>query len=225
MSSLFLTSVDMTAATPSGTEANRGLASPTAGTGGAFHTNKNSVAGPTAPLKVTDGAAGTDGNVIAWYSNRLQAVTIAGQIVCNLWDRENAVANNVAGCVGIWETDLDGAELFQIVNPATSQAGLELATTAGGVSDVITVTAANVIDRAVSAGNRLKIALFIDDASGQGGSGSMATGGRGEFWVNAATGVQGQSEINFTETLVTFNPNIVAGQRLVRQAVKRSFSW
>lgn len=211
----------MSAATSSGTEANRDKLNTAAGAA-AMHINKNSVLGNTVPLKATDGAAGVDGATIAWYSDPIQAVTIAGQIICNLWTRENAVANNVAPCVGIYHCDAVGAELATIVNPATSQAGGEMATTAGGASDVITITAANVIDTAITAGNRVKVALFIDDAVDQGGTGTMAAGGQGEFWVNGPTAAQGQSEIVFTETILTVNANIWAASRFVRQAVKRS---
>lgn len=224
MSSLFLTNTVVTDAT-SAAETTRHRAAPSAG-GAATIRNKNTVAGPTAALKVTDSAVeGTDGASIAWYSDPLQAVTIAGQIVCNLWDRENANANNVAPAVGIYRASAVGAELATIVNPATNNAAGEMAPTAGGVSDVVTITAANVADTAISAGERIKIALFIDDAADHGGTLSMATGGRGVFWVNGTTGSQGQSEIVFTETLITQNPTIWAGQRIVRQGVKRSYNW
>jgi hypothetical protein len=35
----------------------------------------------------------------------------------------------------------------------------------------------------------------------------------------------GDTFVTFTETLVTLNPNLVNNQRIVRQAVKRSFYW
>jgi hypothetical protein len=52
--------------------------------------NKNTVAGPTAPLQVTDSSTpGTDGAVVSWYSNQLEAVTIAGAITIQLWAEES----------------------------------------------------------------------------------------------------------------------------------------
>lgn len=208
MTSLFLTSASADAAVTagSGTKWKAGWAPGAAAT----HLNKNTVAGPTAPLQVTDGAAGTDGTVVSWYTEPLYAVTIAGQIVCSLWDRENATANNVAPTIRIERCSGDGSVLSTIVAETTSHGAGEMPTTAGGATDTITCTAANVTDTTLSDGDRLRITLWIDDASGQGGTGSMASGGRGEFWVNGPNGAQGQAQLAFTELVIP-----QAGPRLV----------
>lgn len=226
MSNLFLTNTDMSAVTASGTEATRHKANNAAGAASTVR-NKNSVVGPVAPLKVTSSStAGTDGGTIAWYSDRLQAVTIVGQIVCSLWCRENATASNVAPCVGIYRCDQAGAELATIVNPATSQAAGEMGTVVGGSSDIVTITAANVVDTAILAGERVKIALFIDDAANQGGTGNLAAG-NAQFWVNGPTGVAGQSQIAFTETLVNFSPALAVRVPYIvaREAIHRAHYW
>lgn len=179
--------------------------------GSSTHLNKNSVAGPTAPLQMTDGAtAGTDGTVVSWYTEPLYAVTIAGAISCLFWDRENATANNVAPTIRIERCSGDGTPISTIVAETTSHGAGEMPTTAGGASDALNISAANVTDTSLSDGDRLRITLWIDDASGQGGTGSMASGGRGEFWVNGPNGAAGQSELSFTELVIP-----QAGPRLV----------
>lgn len=52
--------------------------------------NKNTVAGPTAPLQITDSSTpGTDGTAVSWYSNQLESVTISGAITIELWAEES----------------------------------------------------------------------------------------------------------------------------------------
>lgn len=210
MSNLFLTTIPMDLVTPSGVETTRHKLSGSSGVASTLR-NKNTVAGPTAPLKVTDSAvAGTDGASIAWYSEQLQAVPIAGQIVATLWGRESANTANAAPCIGVYRCDANGAELATIVDPAgPSQGGLEFATTVGGATKTCTVTAANVVDTNILLGERLKVALFIDDASGQGGTGSMGSGANCQYWVNGPNGVAGQSQIAFTETILSVVPTVV----------------
>jgi len=213
MSNLYLTNIGMAAVVTSGAETARHKLNGSSGAASTLR-NKNTAAGPTVPLKLTDSAvAGTDGGTIAWYSEQLQAVTIAGQIVASLWGRESANTQNAAPCIGVYRCDALGAELATIVDPAaaTSQGALEFATTAGGATKTCTITAANVIDTAIGVGERLKVALFIDDASGQGGSGSMGSGGNCQLWVNGPTGVAGQSQIAFTETILSLV--LVSGAR------------
>lgn len=226
MTNLFLTNTDMAAVTPSGAEVTRHKANSAAGAASTVR-NKNSVVGPVAPTKVTDSAtAGTDGNTIAWYSDRLQSVTIAGAITASLWTRESVATANIAPTIGVYRCDQNGVELATIVNPATNYTAGEMGTTAGGASDVITITAAQVVDTALSAGDRLKIALFIDDAAAQGGVGNTAAG-NAQFWVNGPTGVAGQSQIAFTETLVAFAPAIAARPPYIvaQEGVRRSHLW
>jgi hypothetical protein len=203
MTSLYLTTASQAAGTPGGTETTRWRASGTPGALGRA-CNKNTVAGPTAPLGVTDSAtAGTDGNSLAWYSDPLGPVTIAGQIVASLWGAESATAGNAAPCFGVYACAADGTVLSAIVDPAVagSQGGLEFTTTAG--AETCTVSAASVVDTALAAGQRLKITLCIDDAADQGGSGTMASGRNAQLYVNGATGQSGQSQLAFTETLLS----------------------
>jgi hypothetical protein len=206
MSNLYLTNTDMSGVTPSGTETTRHKLNGSAGAASTAR-NKNCAAAP--PLKITDSAAaGTDGSSIAWYSEQLQAVTIAGQIVASLWGRESATTANAAPSIGVYRCDQFGAELATIADPAGAQGGLEFATTAGGATKTCTITAANVVDTAIAAGERLKVALFIDNAVDQGGSGTMGTTQNCQFWVNGPNGAAGQSQIAFTETILSLVPVI-----------------
>ena len=197
MSNIYLTS----AAADSGVTAGSGTKWKADFTPGASatHLNKNSVTGPTAPLQMTDGAAGTDGTAVSFYTPELWGVTIAGAITCSLWDRENATANNVAPTIRIERTSGDGTVQSTIVDETVNHGAAEMGTTAGGSADTISVSAANVTDTTLSDGDRLRITLWIDDAAGQGGTGSMASGGRGEFWVNGPNGSQGAAQLAFAE--------------------------
>lgn len=209
MSSLFLTA---TAATglPGAAEPTRWLMSGIAGAASTL-CNKNGAAAPASPLKVTDSAtAGTDGNLVAWYTVPLSPVLIAGAITCSLWCKESANTANTAPAVGVYRCDASGAELAVIVDPAVSLGGLEMATTSGGAAKTISVTAATVTDTQVNAGERLKVALFTDNAADQGGSGSMASGTNAQFWVNGPTGAAGQSQIAFTESVISAGPGLVS---------------
>jgi hypothetical protein len=210
MTDLFLTNASQSAGTPGGTETTRWRLSGTAGNSGKI-CNKNTAAGPTAPLGVTDSAtAGTDGNSLAWYSDPLAAVTIAGQIVASLWGVESASTANAAPCIGVYACDATGAVVATIVDPATagSQGALEFATTAA--AKTCTITAATVADTTLAAGQRLKVTLCIDDAADQGGSGSMTASGRSvQFTINGVTGQAGQSRIAFTETILSTGGGLI----------------
>jgi hypothetical protein len=213
MTNLFLTNASMASVTPSGAETTRWKAAGSAGgpASGAKACNKNTVAGPTAPLPVTDSqTAGTNGNTLAWYSDPVAAVTIAGQITASLWGAESATTANSAPCIGVYRCDALGAVISAIVDPATagSQGAAEFSTTAG--SKTCTVAAATVVDTALAAGDRLKITLLIDDAADQGGSGSMTASSRSaQLYVNGPTGQNGQSQIAFTETIISVNFPII----------------
>jgi hypothetical protein len=228
MSNLFLTNTDMAGVTPSGAEVVRHKLNGSAGAASTLR-NKNTVAGPTVPLEVTSSVtAGTDGSTMAWYSEQLQPVTIAGQIVASVWGRQSTSATaNCAPCIGVYRCDANGAELATIVDPAgPSQGALEFTNTAGGATKTCTITAANVVDTNILDGERLKVSLFIDDASGQGGSGSMASGQNCQFWVNGPTGAAGQSQIAFTETILSLVQVSVARQPHVnRRAAQRAAIW
>ena len=206
MTNLFLSAGDMSAVTPGGTETTRWRLSGSAGTAGMARVcNKNTVAGPTAPLPVTDSqTTGTDGNTVAWYSDPVASVTIAGAVTASLWGVESASTANAAPCIGVYRCAADGTVLATIIDPAAagSQGALEFATTAA--AKTCTLTAGMITDTTLASGERLKVTLCIDDAADQGGSGSMTASGRSvQFTLAGPTGGAGQSLIAFTETILS----------------------
>ncbi len=115
MSNLFLTNIPISSATPNGIEVTRHKLDGVAGSSSTLR-SQNTQANPSQPIKLSDSTtAGVVGSSIAWYSDQLQAVTIAGQIVCSMWCQESANAANVAPTVGILRCDANGAELSTIV--------------------------------------------------------------------------------------------------------------
>jgi hypothetical protein len=60
-----------------------------------------------------------------------------------------------------------------------------------------------VTDTTFNTGERIKVTLCIDDAADQGGSGSMASAKSVQFTIGGLTGQAGQSQIAFTETLLS----------------------
>jgi uncharacterized ubiquitin-like protein YukD len=140
----------------------------------------------------------------------LYGVTIAGQIICLVWNRESATSANVAPTIRIERTNGAGVVQSTIVDENTNQGAGEMGTTAGGSTDSITCTAVNVIDTTLSDGDRLRITLFIDNAVDQGGSGSMTASANAQFYVNGPVGAAGQAQISFTEVVQP-----LAGPKLV----------
>jgi hypothetical protein len=149
---------------------------------------------------------------LAWYSDPVLSVTIAGTITASLWGIESATTANAAPCIGVYRCDGLGAVISTIVDPdpatSGSQGGLEFSTTAG--AKTCTIAAATVVDTALAAGDRIKVMLCIDDAADQGGSGSMTASGRNaRLYCNGPTGQAGSSQIAFTETIISVNFPIV----------------
>jgi hypothetical protein len=205
MTSLFLTTGVQVV--PGAAETTRWRAAGSAGAS-AYVCNKNCTG--AAKVLVTDSqTAGTDGNTVGWYTDPLAPVTIAGQITASLWGKESASTANAAPCIGVYRCDATGAVLATIVDPATvgSQGALEFATSAG--SKTCTITAANVTDTVINAGERIKITLLIDSAVNQGGSGSIGSTQNTQLYVNGPTGSTGQSQIAFTETIVSVSGGVV----------------
>lgn len=157
--------------------------------------------GPTAPLQITDSVSGAaDGNLMAWYSLPVQSgVTVAGAITGMFWGQENSLNANTAPTMGIYRCDGNGAVLSMILNPATNLGAGEWANSGG--SRTCSASAAAVVDTALSVGDRIKVALFIDDAADQGGTGNMVTAYNACFNYNGPMGSSGQSQISFTEAI------------------------
>jgi stage V sporulation protein SpoVS len=204
MSNLFLSSGAADAAVTGGS-GTKWKATQTAGA--SARTIVKKCANPnTLPAQMTDGAGTNDGTVVSWYSDPLAAVTITGTITCSLWTFEGAVAVNAS--VAIQVERVNGSGTFQstiCANSVNGGAG-ECPTTAGSYTQ--TLPAASVVDTAMSAGDRIRVTAWLENASDQGGSGSLttATTRYAQMYINGPTGSSGQSQLAFTESLAFIVP-------------------
>ena len=152
------------------------------------------------PDQMTDGVSTTDGTVVAWYTEQLDPVTITGTITCSMWDREVDTSTNARPAILIERCSADGTVLATVMDSIDAGAG-EMATTAGGAADTVTLTAANVADTAISGGERLRISLWMASTAL-----STTTTRYAQYYVNGPTGSAGSSQLAFTESLAVYAP-------------------
>lgn len=112
-------------------------------------------------IQATDSAGGT---VLTWLSPPLAAVTIAGPIRVNVRGRESANAANAGRRILIERTNGAGAVQSTIV--ALTNHGTELTTT-DAVNSVWNITPTST---ALSAGDRIKVTLYLGNVGTMGGS-------------------------------------------------------
>lgn len=179
-------------------------ASPTQGSVKVASDASATVTGPTAGVSILKGGVAID-----WLSPPLQAVTIAGTVTFNFWGLESALTANVGfDCRVLW-ADSDGVFIATIV---ASEHGVELGTSAA----VKNWTAAPT-SRALRNGDRIRIQLLGNDAGG-----TMASGKTFTLDYDGPTGADGDSYVQFTETIVLMQ----FGSALnIRQAVTRAANW
>jgi hypothetical protein len=163
--------------------------------------------GPTAGVQVQKGAVNA-----VWFSNPLNAKTIAGTITFNLWGFESAAQANTGFDVLVERCDQAGNVLSTILR---SERGTELATAAA----VNNWTGAPT-STALSAGDRIKITVFGNDAGG-----TMASGRTFTLDYGAGTGVDGDSYVQVNEAvtelaLVTVSASATCTPTLLRQGGK-----
>ncbi len=159
----------------------------------------NTAAGPTVALQTTDTAAGT---VVDWFTKPLTAFTLGGAVRCNIRAFEDgpggtgAVADaGIVAEVAVVNNDGTGAVVW-----ALGMAFPELtATTETAMSFLVAGD-----DLSVTAGQRLRIRLYIDDGGngGIGGTdGQMAVGHTVTTYYAGAAGATGDTYLTFTQTL------------------------
>ena len=147
-------------------------------------------------VQMTDSATtGESANFVAWYTEPLNAVTIAGTVTCSMWDREAAIATNARPCIVIERCGGDGT-FISTVMPAIDDGAGEMVTTAGGAADTVTLAAATVVDTTLVTGDRLRISLWMTSTAL-----ATATTHYAQFYVNGPTGSAGSSQLAFTETI------------------------
>src|SRR4029077_4725445 len=128
--------------------------------GGSVNAVTNTAAGPTAGIQITASAGGT---ALEWYTPPLEAVTIGGMATLNVRASEsNASANSSLSCeIAIVATDGSGASAwakgYLKADPANGERG-EISTPDPLASSFLAGP-----DTAVSAGQRLRFRLFVDD--------------------------------------------------------------
>ena len=157
---------------------------------GVVQVDTSGVLGPTAPLLARVSAAG---NFLEWFTPTLEAFTLAGLVACNVRAREAGPANNgclrveIAVCDGdganpvVWGAANDGAELNSSVETA-----------------VVFFVAGD--DTSVSAGSRLRLRVYFDDAPGA--AMAVSTEALDLFYAGTSAAASGDTYVTFGQTLV-----------------------
>lgn len=169
----------------------------------------STVAGPTAGVQI-------GGQRQSWWSNPLNAVTIAGSITVNVWMEESDMSANVGAQCTIEWYDGSGATLKGTV--LNTEKGTELPVTTRAAQN----WAATPTSSALAAGDRLRVRIWGNDV------GTMGSGFTFTLQTGAASGgADGDSYVTFTETITEFVPAAVRGPspRTVSQAIQRSAVW
>ena len=141
------------------------------------------VGGPTSGVQLQKSST-----ILTWFSRPLRSVTISGTVTFNLWGLESATQANTGFDVLVERCDQNGNVLSTIIR---SERGTELGTTASVNNWTGTPTSTS-----LNEGDRIKITVFGNDAGGNMGNARSFTMNYG-----AGTGVNGDSYVQFTETL------------------------
>lgn len=157
---------------------------------------RDTTAGWTAPLQWTTSAGG---NTIEWYSHRLQAFTLSGLVKCNL-RLSNSVSNSCS-CnaeLAVVNDDGTGASVFG------SGGQIDQTGAISNVEGAETIYLAGP-DISVTAGQRLRFRIRLDDGYIQAVTGRTAT----FYCAGTSGGASGDSWVTLTQTVTEF---IVATQ-------------
>jgi hypothetical protein len=157
---------------------------------------RNTAAGFTAPLQITDTAGGT---VVDWFTKKLQAVTLTGLAQANIRVLESAIAANASIGVEIARVDSDGT------NP-TVWAYWCMSANNARTGELNTSEAAETVnisgdDLAISDQQRLRIRLYIDDmpTTAMGASQTVTL-----FYAGTSAAASGDTYITFPVTLTEY---------------------
>ena len=159
---------------------------------------KNTVAGavtpPTAATQFTDTAAGA---VVSWYTGPLDAITIAGNVVFNIWARESATQANATITAELLRANNAGSILSTIAVVVTTRA--ELGTTLAAQNWGKLPTSTTLVN-----GDRLVLRLHIDD----GNTVTMTANGRNVTATlgGPTAGASGDSWVKVSEALAPASP-------------------
>jgi hypothetical protein len=164
----------------------------------------NTVAGWTAPIQITDTAAGT---VVDWFTKPLEAFTLGGAVRCNMR------ASTTGGV-----TPTLRVEVAVVANDGTSP------TVWGATTDSVPITTSEAVysflvggeDLSVSQDQRLRIRWYIDDRQdGAMGTGRVIT----TYYAGTSGGASGDTYLTFGQTLTEFvsGPTYVPPRRDFQQ--------
>jgi hypothetical protein len=150
----------------------------------------NTTTGPTNPLLITD-TAGTQ--YVEWYTRRLNAFTLSGVVLVNERCKQaNVDASNAATRVEIARCNSDGSSATVW---GTNQDWTE--TTTSETAHIFYVSGD---DLAVSDGQRLRLRLYIDDATFTMVANETIT----NYYAGTSGGASGDTFFTFEQTLTEF---------------------
>jgi hypothetical protein len=147
---------------------------------GSVNSVTNATSGPVTPIQVTATSGGT---AIEWYTPPLNAFSLGGKSKFNIRGLEVAATLNASlkAEIAITAGDGSGATVWGVAN-------VEAITTYGlvgelNISDTAYFAWVSGDDTSISAGQRLRFRIFVDDC----GSGALASGGNVTVTYNGAT--------------------------------------
>lgn len=168
----------------------------------------NTVVGPTTGVQTTDTAGGT---VVDWFTRSLTAFTLAGAVRCNIRIDSAGQALGVGVEIALVANDGSGPTVWGKVVSG-------LAPIPEGAMSFLVSGA----DLAVTAGQRLRLRLYLKDAADPGsstnlmGSGAIAK----TYYAGTVSGASGDTFLTFTQTLTESVAAALPISCFARQAVK-----
>lgn len=151
----------------------------------------NTPAGYAAPTQWTDTGGGT---AVEWYSKPLAAFTLDGLVRVCTWPKEATIAGNAGMRYEIAICNSDGSspaiwganDFFSATNASSSTNTLEIPTTEAAWNGYVAGDTTS-----VTAGQRIRLRVFIDDTSSSTGAAIACT----MFYAGTSGGVSGDSFI------------------------------
>lgn len=181
---------------------------------------RNTAAGWTTPLQWTDSAGGTP---VEWYSRQLAAFTLSNSVGYNVRVAESNAAANAGVGLELAVCDADGSNAVvwgadRSVSNGTGEAGTTESAFTGSICGP---------DLAVSAGQRLRLRVFVDDMRGF----PLVTGHTVTLWYDGTSGgASGDSFITLSQTVSEFvatnsPPPPRRDQRIILPMLGPSVGW
>lgn len=142
--------------------------------------------GPTAGQQIGD-------TLLEWFTFPVAGVTISGTVTFNIWGSESSTSLNAGYQVQIDEVNAAGSSVVHAI--VNSERGTEMAGTTSAVNN----WTASPTSTTVTAGNRLRIRVLVNDAGGtlnQSGPRTVTT-----RFSGTSGGADGDTFVTFTESI------------------------